>query len=249
MVDFVLGDCLEKLKNETCDVIVTSPPYNLNHLKYSKYKNQKRNEYLDWCKQWIILFKAILNKNGSLFLNLGGSCNDPWISLDVAQLVREHFVLQNRLIWTKSISINDQSYGHYRPVTSDRYLTLSFEDIYHFTHDGQVKLNRLAIGVPFVDQFNASRWGEKENKRCRGNVWFIPYDTRHGKDNHPCPFPRKLVEYCLKLHGLDKIDKVIDPFCGNGTTGVVCRDLNLNCMCVDIDEKYIENAKKRVNNG
>ena len=57
------------------------------------------------------------------------------------------------------------------------------------------------------------------NRRCRGNTWFIPYQTIQSRDKdrpHPATFPPRLPEYCFKLHGLPRLKLAMDPFLGLG---------------------------------
>ena len=42
-------------------------------------------------------------------------------------------------------------------------------------------------------------------------------------------------------------DLIIDPYMGTGTTGVGCKELNRNFIGVDIDEKWVNIAKERIN--
>jgi site-specific DNA-methyltransferase (adenine-specific) len=56
------------------------------------------------------------------------------------------FVLQNNLTWVKHIAVNDQGYGQYKPISSDRFSSATTESIFHFTKDGTVKVDRLSIG-------------------------------------------------------------------------------------------------------
>ncbi|HXD20525.1 MAG TPA: DNA methyltransferase, partial [Vicinamibacterales bacterium] len=85
--------------------------------------------------------------------------------------------------------------------------------------------------------------------RCRGNTWFIPYDTIQSRDKerpHPATFPPRLPEMCLRLHGVDRIRTVADPFLGLGSTAVACAQLGLNFVGVEMDEGYLNEAVSRV---
>jgi site-specific DNA-methyltransferase (adenine-specific) len=66
--------------------------------------------------------------------------------MDVAQVFRQIFVLQNNITWVKHIAVNDQGYGQYKPISSDRFSSATTESIFHFTKDGTVKVDRLSIG-------------------------------------------------------------------------------------------------------
>jgi site-specific DNA-methyltransferase (adenine-specific) len=84
--------------------------------------------------------------------------------------------------------------------------------------------------------------------RCRGNTWFIPYETIQSRDKerpHPATFPARLPEMCLRLHGLDRIRTVADPFMGLGSTAVACAQLGLNFIGVELDGGYLEDAVQR----
>ena len=84
--------------------------------------------------------------------------------------------------------------------------------------------------------------------RCRGNTWFIPYETIQNREKdrpHPATFPPRLPEMCLRLHGLERIRTVADPFMGLGSTAVACVQLGLNFIGVEMDEGYMREAIDR----
>ena len=85
--------------------------------------------------------------------------------------------------------------------------------------------------------------------RCRGNTWFIPYDTIQSRDKdrpHPATFPPRLPEMCLRLHGLGRARTVADPFMGLGSTAVACVTLGLDFVGIELDEHYLEESVARV---
>jgi site-specific DNA-methyltransferase (adenine-specific) len=166
----------------------------------------------------------------------------------VASAFRETFVLQNHIIWVKSISIGDDTVGHFKPITSRRYLNQNHEAIFHFTKTGSVEIDRLAIGVPFKDKSNIARWGHARDKRCGGNVWFIPYKTvqsKAQKHHHPAGFPVELPERCIKLHGRTNA-AVLDPFLGAGSTLVAAQNLGCSGIGLELDSAYAEAAVARL---
>src|SRR5271170_8040158 len=161
-----------------------------------------------------------MKPDASFFLNISGSSSQPWLPFELIVRLRPLFVLQNHIVWIKSIAIGADSVGHYKPVGGARFLNHAQEHIFHLTLDGRVKLNRLAIGVPFKDKSNIARRGHAQDLRCRGNTWFIPYDTvqsKAAKFNHPGTFPVDLPRWCIRLHGRPNA-VVLDPFAGTGTT-------------------------------
>ena len=244
-------DVLRQLPSRSIDVIVTSPPYNLG-IRYNQYDDTlSRHDYLEWTNAWVAEAARVLRPDGSLFLNVGAKPTDPWTALDVAQAVRSHLQLQNIVHWIKSIYIDKASLavGHYKPINSDRFLNDCHEFIFHFSPNGSTAVDRLALGVPYQDQSNVGRWrAAADGVRCRGNTWFIPYETIQRRDRdrpHPATFPSQLPEQCLRLHGLKKIETVMDPFTGIGSTAVACARLGVGFVGCEIDEVYLKEAVAR----
>jgi len=255
---FYLGDCLDVLRSLTpgsISVIVTSPPYNLG-VRYRTYDDTlPRDRYLDWTSAWIKAAGKTLAPGGSLFLNVGAKPTDPWGALDVAQAARQHLQLQNTIHWVKSIAIDqkaagtgagltrDLNVGHYKPINSDRFINDCHEFIFHFTPDGRTRLDRRAIGVKYQDESNIARWrAGAGNLRCRGNTWFIPYETIQNRDKdrpHPATFPPRVPEYCVRLHGLDRTEVLMDPFLGLGSSALAAVDLGVDFVGVEIDRHYL----------
>jgi site-specific DNA-methyltransferase (adenine-specific) len=253
-------DCKDFMKRSSShgmrvDVIVTSPPYNINK-EYGSYRdNKERKDYLDWLYEIAQLSYLILKDNGSFFLNIGGTPSYPMLPFEVIEKFKKaEYELQNTIHWIKSISfektdvgknngIRDYSIGHFKPIISERYLTDIHEYIFHFTKEGNVKLNKRAIGVPYQDKTNIGRWkSATQDKRDRGNVWFIPYPTIQESRHHPAVFPEKLPYLCIKMHGVKPDMLVYDPFMGIGTTALACIKLGVNYVGTEIDADYIKVA-------
>jgi site-specific DNA-methyltransferase (adenine-specific) len=255
-------DCLEGMKTideQSIDVVVTSPPYNIGK-KYNGYHDERpRDEYLDWMEEVAAASNRILKDEGSFFLNVGGKFTEPWIAIDVANRFRRHFTLQNQIHWIKSIAIpkedmGDYSHtkttiavGHYQPINSRKYLSGGHEFIFHFTKSGDVELDKLSIGVPYQDKSNVGRWKSvNKDLRERGNVWFIPYKTIQESRPHPTVFPQQLPELCIKLHGYNEKTVVLDPFMGIGTTALACLKLGVAFLGFEIDPSYVDIANEKL---
>ncbi len=251
-----------RLGHGTVDVVVTSPPYNLG-VRYGAYTDRRpRAEYLAWMGELAGAVRTVLGPDGSFFLNVGGRPKDPWLPWDVAREVGRSFVLQNVVHWVKSIAIDrgaagraagltaGLAVGHYKPVVSDRFLHGAHEYIFHFTERGDVRLDRLAVGVPYQDRSNVRRWQRAGGgTRCRGNTWFLPYPTirERARDRpHPATFPPELPEWCVRLHGLDRTRRMVDPFVGIGSSAVAAARLGVDFVGFDLDPAYLEVAAARV---
>ncbi len=261
----IVMDCLDGmrqfLEDGAVDVIVTSPPYNLG-IKYNLYDDScSRENYLDWMENLAKECKRVLRDDGSFFLNLGYKPKDLWVAWEVAFRFRKHFVLQNVIHWIKSVAIpktdvgdypnitGDIAVGHFKPVNSDRFINQCHEYVFHFTKNGDVKLDKLAVGVPYQDKTNIGRWkNASQDLRDRGDTWFIPYNTitSRKKRPHPSSFPSQLPMMCIKLHGLTKTKLVLDPFMGIGNTAVACIRLGVDYLGFEFDETYADVALKQI---
>jgi site-specific DNA-methyltransferase (adenine-specific) len=261
---FYLADCVDvfaALAPACVSTIVTSPPYNLG-VSYRSYDDTlPRDSYLEWSGRWIAAARRVLDPTGSLFLNVGAKPTDPWISMEVAMAARPHLELQNTIHWIKSIAIDreaagaavdldrDLAVGHYKPINSPRFVNDCHEFIFHFTPEGRTPLDRRAVGVPYQDASNIDRWRTGgSNLRCRGNTWFIPYETIQNRDKdrpHPATFPPRVPEYCFKLHGLSRVTLAMDPFLGLGSTAVAAAQLGLEFIGVELDAHYLAEAIAR----
>lgn len=287
-------DCVKgmsRLADESVDVVVTSPPYNLG-ISYSKYSDrQDRRSYLGWCGGWAAQIRRVLKSDGSFFLNIGAAPSNPMLPHEIVMTLREFFVLQNTIHWIKSIAIDDrcsrrpvgdgrrsdqsgarnashppsrsfgaasreaatpQSFGHFKPINSKRFLNDCHEYVFHFTKSGRVELNRLALGVPYQDKSNIARWSHTRGRdlRCRGNTWFVPYETiqsRQKERPHPATFPVQLAEWCIKLHGASRVRIMLDPFLGIGNSAVAAQHCGVERFIgFEIDDSYLAEAKRRI---
>jgi site-specific DNA-methyltransferase (adenine-specific) len=253
--DLCHEDCvkgLARVPDDNVDLVVTSPPYNLG-VRYGKYSDrQDRQSYLNWCATWAAHIRRVLKPSGSFFLNIGAAPSNPMLPHEIVFQFRKLFVLQNTIHWIKSVAIDGRTYGHFKPISSKRFLNDCHEYIFHFTISGKIDLDRLALGVPYQDKSNIARWSHTRGRdqRCRGNTWFIPYQTIQSREKerpHPATFPVQLAEWCIKLHGLSRVKKMLDPFLGIGNSAIAAQRCGIReFIGFEIDETYLAEAKRRI---
>jgi len=167
-----------QLPNQRVDLIVTSPPYNLG-VRYRRYSDREgRPSYLRWCREWAAQVQRILKPSGSFFLNIGSAPSNPMLPHEIVIALTSAsggFVLQNTIHWIKSITIEDRdgdvrSFGHFKPISSKRFLNDCHEYIFHFTKTGRVEIDRLALGVPYQDKSNIARWRHTHGSDLRAEA-------------------------------------------------------------------------------
>ena len=259
-------DCIAampgKLAPGSVDVVVTSPPYNLG-TGYKNYDDSiSRGDYVRWMGEWARVLCQVMSDGGSLFLNMGAKPSNPWGPFEVILELRQHFALQNVIHWIKSIAIQKEdvgsypgisgnvSVGHYKPINSRRYVNDCHEYIFHLTKTGSVELDRLSIGVEYQDKSNIARWGlGRDDRRCRGNTWFVPYRTirsRAEQRPHPAAFPVKIPKMCIQLHGAERTRLVLDPFLGIGNAAFACVELGIDFVGFEIDAEYYAESRRGI---
>src|SRR5215467_9830439 len=98
---------MQRMREENLfvDVIVTSPPYNINK-GYGTYKdNKEEHDYLDLLQNVAEVSFSILKEDGSFFLNIGN--RDPELPFSIVQRFKAAgYILQNTILWIKSVSID-----------------------------------------------------------------------------------------------------------------------------------------------
>jgi site-specific DNA-methyltransferase (adenine-specific) len=248
---------MAELDTESVDVVVTSPPYNLD-IAYGEYRDDvPREDYLAWCVRWAGEVQRVLKPAGSFFLNIGASPANPLLPHQLVIALQPLFRLQNTLHWIKSITVQPRqmpelSVGHFKPINSKRFLTDCHEYVFHLTKSGDVPLDRLAVGTEYSDKSNIARWGHTggQDRRCRGNNWFIPYNTivsRNKERPHPATFPAQLAEWCLRLHGVRDGMVALDPFLGLGHSAEAARSCGVaRFIGFEIDGGYLAEARERL---
>lgn len=263
-MQLIHGDCLQvlpALAAGSMDLVVSSPPYNLG-ISYKTFKDTApREEYLSWCQAWAGEVKRVMTDDASFFLNVGAAPANPLMPHQLILALTDGddplFVLQNTFHWIKSVTISTPvgeqiSVGHFKPINSKRYVNDCHEYIFHLTKTGNVELDRRSAGVPYVHKSNIARWGHTggADLRCRGNNWFIPYETINSRDKdrpHPATFPVALVEQCIRIHGKGVETRLLDPFLGIGSSAIAAHRQKLTSFTgIELDSHYLAAAHERL---
>ena len=68
-----------------------------------------------------------------------------------------------------------------------------------------------------------------------------------GNKLHPTEKPIELMKVLIS-NSSEQNDVVLDPFMGTGSCGVACKELRRDFIGVEIDKKYFDIAKERIEN-
>lgn len=226
------GDCKKvALEDESVDVAVTSPPYNIGK-NYVSADGEVCDDQMPWIEFKHFLYERfretnrVLSKAGVFFVNVGDPASTEGNLSGLVKVALEDagFTVKQRIIWVKSIL----GKGHFTPSGGTRRFDDVWETIWlAVKSNAKYKLDTKRIGVPYTDRSNVGRYGDT-NLRDPSNVWFMPYEKTTGvkvKKGHPAPYPVELPYRCIKAIPDAKV--AYDPFCGLGTTLQAARLLGL----------------------
>lgn len=229
----ILGDSLIKLKelpSESVNLIVTDPPYNLNKDYETTKDNLEFNDYLDFSRQWLKESKRVLSKTGTIYVFMG-----------MRYIAYIYSILEQEL----GLHFNSWITWYYtQGIGKTKGFSPRHDDILMFTKDPKkytFNLDSIRIPQKYYRRINNMRGANP------GNVWEFSH-VHYCNDNrlkHPTQKPEGLYERMI-LASSNKNDVVLDPFLGSGTLLRVCQQLNRQGIGIDINENYIEIAKKRL---
>lgn len=239
-------DCLQAIKainNNTIDLVVTSPPYNVdlgnNKFKkegYSLYKdNKEHQEYIQWLKKLFEMVYSKLKSGGRVAINIGDGKNGrvPTHSDIINFMCDIGYIPYSTIIWNKQQTANRAAWGSYCSPSSPSFPS-PFEYILIFCKDSTKLLTKGETDLT-----------KQEFIKYAYGIWEFPPETKMKLYGHPAMFPEELPYRLIKMLSY-KETTILDPFMGTGTTGVVARNLGRNFIGIEIDKKYFEIAKRRL---
>ena len=234
---------LPLLPDNSIDLIIADPPYNINKdFNGNKFNKKNYEEYVNYTDSWIKLLKPILKETGTIYV-----CCD-WKSSSAIELVlKKYFIIQNRITWQR-----EKGRGALKNWKN------SMEDIWFATNSNNyifnvedVKIRRKVI-APYKIQGKPKDWEETNMGNFRNtypsNFWddiSIPYWSMPENTAHPTQKPEKLIAKLI-LASSNKNDLVLDPFLGSGTTSVTSKKLNRNYIGIEQNIQYCMWAEKRL---
>jgi len=236
---------LKKLKNNSVQLIITSPPYNIGK---SYEKRVPLNKYIEQQEETLIECYRVLKDKGSLCWQIGNyidwKSNMTPLDIPIFNICNDlGLKLRNRIVW---------HYGHGLHSSnkfSGRYQTImwfSKSDKYIFNLDA-VRVPQKYPGKLSYKGPNKGKYSGNINGKNPSDVWGIPnIKSNHiEKTIHPCQFPIELAERLI-LALSNKNDLVIDPYAGVGTTLCAALKNKRRSAGSEIKKKYINITKKRI---
>jgi site-specific DNA-methyltransferase (adenine-specific) len=227
----ICGNAVETMKllpDESVNLVVTSPPYNLRNSSGNGMKdgrggkwsnaalldgyathndNMPHDEYVSWQRECLSEMLRVISDDGAIFYNHKWRVQKGLIQ-DRADIVNG-FPVRQIIIWRRKGGINFNP-GYFLPTYEVIYLIAK-------------KKFKLAPKANAI-----------------GDVWEIPQEL---KNVHPAPFPLELAITCIKS---TTAKVILDPFIGSGTTAVAAKQLGRKYIGIDISKNYCEMTQLRL---
>lgn len=227
---------LEDVNEETIDLIVTSPPYDVD-TKYENYNdNIPYEEYLEFTQKWLAKCYSLAKKDGRLCLNVPLDKNkggQQSVCADITTIAKKvGWKYHTTIIWNEQNISRRTAWGSWLSASAPfviapvEVIIVMYKEKWEKVHKGKSDITR----EEFIEWTNG--------------VWNFSGESR-SKVGHPAPFPVELPKRCIKLFSFVE-DTVLDPFVGSGTTLMACLETNRMGIGVDINRKYCELAQKRL---
>lgn len=225
------------IPENSIDLIVTSPPYNLN-IEYKSHNDaQPYDEYLEFTKAWLKRCLKWLKNDGRMCLNIPLDKNKGGhqsVGADIIEIAKEvGFQYHSTVIWNEGNISKSSAWGSWMSASCP-YVIAPVELIVLLYKGQWKKTSGSRVSDITREEFMA--W--------TNGVWAFKGESKR-KIGHPAPFPVELPKRCIKLFSFVG-DTVLDPFMGSGTTVVAAKQNNRKGIGIDKELDYCELAMRRV---
>lgn len=232
--DFLKANYIEE---NSIDLIVTSPPYNVD-IRYNTFDDKiPYPVYLEFTEQWLKKAYTLLKEDGRFCLNIPLDKNkggQQSVYADIIAIAKKiGFNYHSTIIWNEQNISRRTAWGSWLSATAP-YVIAPVE----------------MIAVLYKKRWKKTSGSQKsditknEFVEWTNGVWTFMGESKT-RVGHPAPFPVELPRRCIKLFTFVD-DLVLDPFLGSGSTLIACILTNRKGIGIEIDKNYCEIAKNRL---
>ena len=234
---------LDKLPENTFDLLFADPPYNLTkNFGENSFKQTSADDYETWLDSWLSQTVRLLKPTATIYI-----CGDWRSSSAIQRIGSKYFILRNRITWER-----EKGRGAAKNWKN------SSEDLWFFTASDEYVFNLESVKIkrkvlaPYKENGVPKDWEKSDAGDFRltspSNLWTdltVPFWSMPENTAHPTQKPEKLLAKII-LASTNENDLILDPFLGSGTTAVVAKKLNRQYIGIERDENYCLLTEKRL---
>jgi site-specific DNA-methyltransferase (adenine-specific) len=235
MINLMLGDCLERMKeipDGSVDMILCDLPYGTTYAKWDKV--------IPMDKLWGE-YGRIVKSNGAIVLN----ASQPFTSLLICSKL-DWF--RTEWIWDKTNATNFANANKHPLKQHESVIVFGKTPTVYYPQKVQGKANHKQgnskTNISETRLISSRVEDDLSGLKFPKTIMDFPkHSSQCGL--HPTQKPVELCEYLIKTYSLEG-ETVLDNTMGSGTTGLACKNLNRSFIGIEMDEKYFEIAKQRI---
>jgi len=252
----IAGDCVDGLRSladNTVDLAIADPPFNIGY-GYDVYQDRRKaDDYLAWSKTWIGEVARVLNPSGTFWLAIG---DEFAAELKVIAHRDVGLTLRSWVIWYYTFGVNCK-----------KKFSRSHAHLFYFVKNAkEFTFNDAAIRVPSARQrvyadARANPSGRlpddtwilrpqdaPESFTPEEDTWYVPRVCGTFKERagwHGCQMPEQLLGRIIRACS-NPGDLVLDPFAGSGTSLVTAKKLDRRYLGFELSPDYAAQAQNRL---
>lgn len=226
-----------QVDDNSVDLVITSPPYNVD-IQYNSHKDDvSYADYLVFSKLWMKRCFEWLKEDGRFCLNIPLDKNkggQQSVGADLTTIAKEAgFHYHSTIVWNEGNISRRTAWGSWKSASAP-FVIAPVELIVVLYKDKWKKTSGSKISD--IERNEFMDW--------TNGLWAFNGESKK-RIGHPAPFPIELPRRCVKLFSYVD-DVVLDPFSGSGTTALAAVENNRRGIGIDVDRKYCELARKRI---
>lgn len=228
---------ISAIPHSSIDLIVTSPPYNIDIHYNSHIDNLTYDDYLEFTKKWLQKCFELVKDDGRFCLNIPLDKNkggQQSVCADVTKIAKDiGWKYHSTIIWNEGNISRRTAWGSFMSASAP-YVIAPVEVI-------------IVLYKKIWKKNSGSKKSDitkEEFMEWTNGIWSFSGESKK-RVGHPAPFPIELPRRCIKLFSFVG-DTVLDPFLGSGTTLIAAYLNNRKGIGVDIDREYCDLAIKRL---
>lgn len=220
LIEGDLFDVIDQVDNDSIDLLNTDPPYSVLKDDWDTFEDKET--FLNFTEKWLKLVMPKLKTTGRAYISIA-----QWYQYDLYNILKKHdffgMTFKQNIIWYYKNNNQPSNRKEYRYM---------FEPIFYLYGKDADVLN-----------FTPDTYGETQQ-----NVWEIAMPQSNYKEGkfHSAQKPLELYRRIIKT-GSKQGDKVLDCFAGSGTTGIICKELDRNCILIEKDKENAQIIRGRIN--